>query len=136
MTTTNEPIEYYYRMEDADYSVSDEYGDHAYTSRGVRMIKYPVLRHTKCGVWLDLGFFIMSRRKWEEVPPSHRRFVNREHTKQFALPTAELAYKSYLARKNKQIRLYENKIQAAHMHIEAAHRHFEGKTRWTTRHLT
>jgi hypothetical protein len=103
--TDSEP-EIWYRFEDQDYSIADEYGDHSHTQYGVREIKFEVVKHTPKGVWLTRqnGF-------------GGKRFVLNESTKRYACATREAAKESYVARKEKQIRIYRARINRAEHHI-------------------
>jgi len=72
------------------------------TTSGVRiyLLKFPVLRQTPKGVWLDLGFGL-------------KRFVLTEAKRQYACPTLEAARESFRARKRRQIKIYETRLQQA-----------------------
>ncbi len=121
---TEERSQYFYRFVDRRYSVSNEYGDHAYTSYRVACGVYPVIKYTKCGAWIAMY--------WTEYPHlptpykptgqyiiDDRKFVNLGATKRFALPTLEEAVESYRARKAKQIRIYSARIKGAEEHLDA-----------------
>lgn len=103
--------ELYYRYEDVVYSPgTDEWGDR-YPGPGdvrVHLREYRVLKRTPCGVWLD------APSRW-----SDRRFVRRDATKQFALPTIEEARVSFLARKKAQARIYTARLHRAEQAIRA-----------------
>ena len=109
------PMEFWYRYEDKLYaSAVDEFGD----SLGephlcVELLKFVVHHHTPKGVWLerhwggdydprDVGF-------WR----SRQRFVLNDAYKKYAHPTLEEAKISFIARKNKQIRIYNKRIEHA-----------------------
>lgn len=115
-----------YRFEDQRYSVADEDGDHCYTRHTVKLLVYPLLKRTKCGIWIGLNYAHYPTQPRPHdlfnflAPPGPRtRFVNLQANKKFALPTVEEAYTSYLARKNRQISIYAARIKGAEAHIEA-----------------
>lgn len=60
--------------------------------------KYNVIKHTKCGVWLDTGY-------------GGKRFVLSGARKRYALPTLEEAKKSFRARKEKQLKILKAQVQ-------------------------
>ena len=95
--------EVWYRYEDRRYSDPnfDDYEPSSYSSH-VRVVlrKYPILRHTPKGVWLG----------WSEYD---RRFVLKSARKRFACPTIEEAKESFLARKRRQISIYEARLRDA-----------------------
>lgn len=116
--------EYMYRFEDRRYSIADEYGDHAYTSHKVACLVFPVLKVTKCGVWITFNYEEYPRlpqpRQYTVMHNGQdRRFINLQANKKFACPTLELAAESYIARKNRQIRIYQARINSAEIHKEA-----------------
>lgn len=114
-----------YRFEDRRYSISDEYGDHAYTSHTVALLVFPLIKYTPCGMWIANFWteYPQQPMPWREdvdycLPG--KRFVNLQANKRFALPTIPLALESYRARKNREIHIYEARIKGAKSHIEAA----------------
>lgn len=116
--------EVFYRFEDRRYSVADEWGDHTYTSHEVALLVFPVIKHTKCGVWIGLSWSLHPKvpREWD---PNHtlfnrgKRFINLQATKRFALPSIAEAAKSYRARKERQISIYKARIAGTERHLEA-----------------
>lgn len=88
----NEP-EYYYRAEDRPSIFGD---------RGVYVSyrRYPVIKHTPCGVWLALTSM-------------DRRFVLKAAHKQFACPTKEAALVSFRARKRRQVAILTAQLERA-----------------------
>lgn len=66
--------------------------------RGVVLLeKYDVLRHTRCGVWIDV---------WGEP-----KFVNTNATKQWACATEASAKISFLARKARQRKILQARLE-------------------------
>lgn len=121
------PEDCFYRFEDHDTSVADEYGEHAYTNYNIKLHVYCVVRRTKCGVWIDIGGWTVwpNRPKvytFEELAPSRRRFVNLEARKKYALPSLEAAIESYIARKTRQHLIYMSRANRATAHITIAER--------------
>jgi hypothetical protein len=76
-------------------------------STHVRLIKFQVVRHTPKGVWLS----------WFGC---RSRFVLKGAHKRFACPTLAEAKESFLARKKRQIGIYEARIKTAKQAIELA----------------
>ena len=63
--------------------------------------RYPVIKETPKGVWLQLSGF----RNFRSMEPE-KRWVSRSSRKQFACPTKEEAMTSFLARKRRQAGIY------------------------------
>ena len=59
--------------------------------------KFPVIRETKCGVWLDVGF-------------GESKFVLRDAKRQWASPTEEQAKHKFIQRKRRQIQILSRQI--------------------------
>lgn len=93
----------WYRFEDRQYAPPlDEFDNLLGTgSREVVLIEFEVVKETRTGVRLDTG-----------------RFVSRHTIKQYACPTIEEAKKSFLARKNKQIRILTSQLEAAKLALQ------------------
>lgn len=90
--------EYWYRYEDVMYAAPvDEYGYSTGAGRlSVELHKYAVVKHTPCGVWLDIG-----------------RFVKKDARKRFACPTKEAARESFIARKERQAAIHQARANRA-----------------------
>lgn len=108
-----------YRFEDHTYAERiDPYEDWDDNWRSVTHIEltaYLVCNKTAQGynIWVyDSGY--------------RRRFINSNWTKRFALPTVEQALESYIARKDRQARIYEARASKARRCIEEAK--YEGYT--------
>ena len=119
-----------YRFEDRRYSHSDEWGEHLSTTHGVRLLVFPIIKYTPCGMWIGLCYseYPYQPSPWQEPNGSdefhfglgEKRFVNLQATKRFALPNVSDAYESYLARKDRQILVYTARIKGAEAHKRAA----------------
>ncbi len=113
-----------YRFEDRAYSVADEYGEHAYTSRRVELLVYPLIKRTNCGIWIWLDYSLYPNRPLVYNPEKNyhtcfKRFVNLQANKRYALPTIEEALDSYIARKNREVAIYQARAKAAEAYKEA-----------------
>lgn len=97
---------YLYRLSDVGYSISDEYGDHAYTDTCVELDAYPIHKVTPCGHTL------------EHYSGARRRFVSSQTDKRFALPTIEDAVENFIRRKTRQAQIYERRANTARRCIE------------------
>lgn len=100
----------WFRLEDRSYSIADEYGEHYATSYDVAVLTFVVVKRTPKGVQL--------RQYWGTQPEPSQikgpcRFVLDAANKRFACPSLPEAIESYLARKDKQIRIYSNRIKVA-----------------------
>lgn len=99
-------IEVWYRYEDHRRSSWDGFEECSHSRLEVSLRRFHVIKHTRKGVWLripyDLGW-----KRW--VPISAR--------KRYACPTIEEARSSFLARKNKQMRLLKEKLFDAQLAI-------------------
>lgn len=93
--------ELWYRYDAVRYAPPlDEYDRICGSGRlEVRLHKFPVLRHTPKGVWLD----------FYSIP----KFVLNDSRKKFACATLEDARASFIARKTRQIRIYEARLADA-----------------------
>lgn len=67
----------------------------------MRVVPWRVVKETKCGVRLESG-----------------HFVNRSWNKRFAAPTKEEAVKDFIARKKRQIGIYEGRLRDARVALE------------------
>lgn len=77
-----------YRYEESQF-------DETYSRLWLRI--FPVIKTTKHGVWIDLGY-------------ERKRFVLQGARKCFANPTKEEAALSFLARKRRQVRILEAQL--------------------------
>jgi hypothetical protein len=97
--------EYWYRYEDMRYAPPVNEFDEVVGvgSLKVHLREFPVMRRTPKGVWLggatNYG--------------NYERFVCHEWTKKFACSTIEEAQKSFIARKTRQITIYEARLRDA-----------------------
>jgi hypothetical protein len=79
--------------------------------------KYPVEKHTACGVWLDLDL------GW--VPPEKKRrlrFVLHDSRKKFAYPDRMEALRGFTARKRRQLVILEAQMKSASKALGRAQR--------------
>jgi hypothetical protein len=60
----------------------------------------PVLRQTRCGVQLNIGY-------------KKTKFINSESKKKWAYPTKEEAFQGFLARKMRQVAILEYNLEIA-----------------------
>lgn len=90
--------EYWYRYEDVRYAAPlDEYDEPSGPGRlSVELRKYAVVKHTPCGVRLDIGCFVSKTSK-----------------KRFAHATLEEARESFIARKERQASIYQARVNRA-----------------------
>lgn len=79
--------------------VQGEYAPHVYVD------EYPVEKETPCGVWLDLGW-------------GARRFVLHGARKRWACPTREEAKESFIARKQKHLRILRAQVECVERALE------------------
>ncbi len=104
--------EIWYRYEDVTYAGGvNEDGDwNGNTTLKVELREFVVLKHTKHGVWLAPSF---GDYKTLGFIGSERRFVLNRSIKRFACPTIELATESFIARKTRQVSIYEKRAGTA-----------------------
>lgn len=90
----------YYRYVEVNYAPPlDEYDQPCGEGRtDIMLIEYEVSHHTHKGVWLHVD--------------NRLRFVRNEARKRFALPTIEEALISFIARKERQIEIYQSRIKS------------------------
>jgi hypothetical protein len=90
-------VEYWYRFDDLRGTERVR----------VSVTKYPVLRHTPKGVWLDIG-------------GGRERFVLKRGRKRFACPTQDAAMESFKARKERQRKILMAQLQGVEAALVAA----------------
>lgn len=97
--------EIWYRYEDVHYAPPlDEYENPCGEGTvEVHLREFKVLKRTPKGVWLVLNYN-------GYVTSDYRRFVLLDARKQYACPTKEKAIQSFIARKNRQISIYEHRV--------------------------
>lgn len=100
----SDDTECWYRYDDYSEAVGGigvdgdwEYAGYSRTK--LRLTKYPVIKHTPKGVWLDNY--------------GTKRFVRREAIKRFACPTEEEALESFIARKARQVSILTSQLEQA-----------------------
>ena len=91
----------------------------------LRLEEYEVIKETRCGKWIrfpDHDKYLYDPLKYIEG----KKFILEKswykHTtnKRFAWPTKEEALISYIARKEKQIRLLENQLECTKVYLQIA----------------
>jgi hypothetical protein len=104
------PLGYLYRFTECTYASSDPWGDDdRWTSHTqVELEAFPIRKITPCGWTLDA--WTGARHRW----------VSKETTKRFALPTVEEALASYVARKLKQEAIHLARAAAARRNLETS----------------
>lgn len=117
--------EVYYRYDEVAWSAgADEYGDPISRRPGsgitVECYEYEVISRTPKGVWISVY--------------GDKRFVNNDWAKRYALPTKEEALKSFIARKTRQIKIYEAKHADAKAALLIAQRMENTNDNTTTHH--
>lgn len=77
------------------------YEDRMFSEMSVMLVEYafPILKHTKCGVWIEVF--------WQ------KRFVNLNSRKRYACPTKQEALASYHARKRRQVGILRHQLKRA-----------------------
>lgn len=99
----------WYRLEDHLYSAGvDEFDNPLGPPQlQVNINKFTVAKVTPKGVWLDRGWM-------------GKRFVLSGTRRKYACPTLELALESFLARKQRQARIYQARADSAREAMEIA----------------
>lgn len=102
---------FYYRVEDYRTAPPVDEFDNPYgpSEQNLRVRKFKILKETKKGVWI-------------EIQTGYPRFVNGTTRKQFASPTLEKAYESYIARKRSQLRILSQQAKWAEIGIRLANK--------------
>lgn len=112
-TDTLKETDFGWRFEDRRYSVADEYGDHSHSYTQIEFKAYLIHHRTKCGIWLmrtgnhDRLYFGGTG---GDKPD---RFVNLQANKKWAVDSVQGAIDSFVARKERQARIYEGRAQLA-----------------------
>ncbi len=98
--------EYWYRYYDMQYAPSLDEWDNPVGVGQVRVLlaEYSVLSLTPCGAWLLVN--------------GDRRWTKKDVIRHFACPTLEEAKESFVARKRKQISIYQARIVRAERAIK------------------
>lgn len=101
------PLGFLYRFDRQSYSYTidadmDVYGSYSV----VELTAYPIHKLTPCGWTLEV--YSGARRKW----------VSRETTKRFALPTIEEALESFVARQERRIQIMKLRIAESERAID------------------
>lgn len=94
---------YWFRFDEQSYSVSNEWGEHSHSRLELQLRKVKVIRETPKGVWVIGGHY-----GW-----NNPRFILKDARKRHACSTVEEAKASFIARKEKQARIYRARAEAA-----------------------
>ncbi len=106
----------WYRYEDVAYSHADmETGSHSYSTVEVELYEFEVVRVTPRGAWIAMG----PCSRFESIHGA-ARFVLASARKRFVHPTKKEAMASFVARKRRQIQIYEARIARARRALEKA----------------
>lgn len=103
-----------YRYREQRYAGSvDECGNCIPRSGNMRvhLEKYSIVKETKCGVWIDVSYSLYG--VGDIVPLSNCKFVNLKCRKKYGCLTIEEAKESFIARKNRQIRILSYQLEDA-----------------------
>jgi hypothetical protein len=105
-------IDKLYRIDGKCYAAClDEYENPmGIGSRELRVSKFDVVRATPTGVWIQPY-------SWDD---SYKKFVRLTASKKYACETIELAKESFIARKNRQIRILSARLRDARTFLELA----------------
>jgi hypothetical protein len=103
----NLPKEVWFRVEDRRFASLDEFEDALPGRVYVELYEYEVISHTPKGVWVYDYY-------------GHPKFVLRAARKRWACPTKEEAIQSFLARKERQIKILRNQLSQATTAIQLA----------------
>jgi hypothetical protein len=87
----------YYRFEDRKYA-SEEFG--FFSRVRIDIMEFNVVKETSKGVWIETSLGLLGK-----------RFVLHDARKKYAHPTMELAKESFIARKKKQMKIYNAKLK-------------------------
>jgi len=97
-----------YRYVDNLYSSGDEEYGYA-TIIKVDLEEFDVVKETLKGMWVQP----LWAKDYPDTELKHRRFVNLNSRKKFACLSKEDALRSYIARKERQIKILKNQLQNA-----------------------
>lgn len=90
-------------------SVSDEWGDHDYTSSRLSVRTYEVVKETPCGYWVFMPF-------------DGRRWVSKTSRKRLAHPTEAEALDAFIRRKKSHIEHCHRRLDRAEHELHLAER--------------
>lgn len=108
VTVNRNGLEYRYRLEDCLMMASMHDDLPLYPARvEVRVSKIPIIKRTKCGMWVGHG-------EWD------KHWVRNNAVKKYAHPTKLEAIQSFIARKKRQIKIVGDQLNRAKMALAAA----------------
>lgn len=107
-----------FRVVGNSYSVSDEYGDHAYSSSKIELVAFPVVKRTDKGFRIRIG-------GWDHAPQT--RWISFGWTKRFASLTVGEAIESFAARKDRQASIHEARAKEARSLAQRARAKLKGE---------
>lgn len=119
-TDTLKETDFGWRFEDRRYSASDEYGDHSHSYTQIEFHAYLIHHRTKCGIWLLDTDNAFGTFKTMQLKPD--RFINLQANKKWAVDSVQGAIDSFVARKERQARIYEGRAQLARQAISLVKR--------------
>lgn len=96
--------EYWYRYDDVRTTKGMIY---------IKLRKYPVVRNTPCGVWINLGL-------------GEEKFVRSDTRKKFACPTRAKALESFKHRKRAQTHILKQQLRRAEEALKAVDPDYKG----------
>ena len=88
------------------YDIDGEY-KHSYSSYKVLLREYGVIRETPKGFWIESDDIMLEK-----------KFVRKEGIKKYAAQTKEEALKDFIARRKKQISIFESRLARAKCELE------------------
>jgi hypothetical protein len=109
------PEDLWWRAEDKRYANYDPWAEFEQPTGShlkIEFRSYHVTRYTPKGVWISWGF-------------GHSQFVLGTATKQYAVPTKELALRDLIARKKIHVSSCKARLAQAEEHLTAAQRLLE-----------
>ena len=114
--------ETWYRYEDRHTAPPLDEFDNPIGKGGVTidLLEFEVVRHTPKGIW------VRRARRHRHYVDDTQRFVLTNAHKRYVCPTIEEAQLSFLARKKKQLGIYEARAESVRDVFAKARRQFEG----------
>lgn len=96
----------YYRYEERIFGSMDEFNQKINVESGRLILHhFSVIKETPCGVWIKLYS--------DNINGICKKFILTNARKKYACPTIEEARESFMARKQRQIIIYKQKLERA-----------------------